>query len=451
MTVFDLVIVGGGPAGIGTAYQLRESGLAVKVLETSDQLGGRTKSVQLPGGTANTGAQFVYVGTRTHELVGELGLVTIPFEPRTYGIRYGGVTSVGDTNEKVVAGLPLDARERDELLRILDESVDEYKAMTSGGVFTERAEELSSLSVAERLGQLSPKVRNIVATAIRAGAVGDPTEIIAQYALRYFASYPAHESENRRLLIDGMQSIVLAMAARLDPGAVSVSTTVTSVALDPGHGVYKVTAETPEGETVLEARQVLLAIPAPLIDQIAPDLPSWKKTALEAAETPGNTTMVIAADVTDLPKYRDWGMVTTVGHRFDCILNSTPGRWRSSESPGIVHYMCYANQSGYQPDLPGNAAAELEWLEDFLAVAPALRGRIKGYHIQTWEHCFALLGLGRAEALDDIRRPVSGLHFAGDWSSTTAGSHGAFVEADRVAEDVIRTLAAPRVPLGAEI
>ncbi|WP_077487814.1 flavin monoamine oxidase family protein [Sinomonas mesophila] len=437
MTFYDLVIVGGGPAGVGTAYQLRESGLAVKLLEAAGQVGGRTKSVTLPGGAANAGAQFVYVGTRTHELVEELGLDTIPFEPRTYGIAYKGVTSVGCTNDEVVSGLPLTDGESAELLRLLDDSVNEYATVTAGGVFTDRAEGLASITVAERLEGLSPRVREIVATAIRAGAVGEASEIIAQYALRYFASYPAHETRNRRVLIDGMQSVVLAMAERLDPGAISTSASVTKVEFDPIRAVYTVTAVTPEGETEFEGREVLLAVPAPLIEAIVPRLPEWKKVALDAASTPGNTTMVIAADVSDVPEHRDWGMVTTVGHRFDCILNSTPGRWRSADEPGIVHYMCYANQAGYQPNVPGNRVAEEEWLEDFLSVAPALRGRIRGHHIQTWQHCFALLGLERADALSEIRRPVDGLHFAGDWSSTTAGSHGAFVEADRVAADVV--------------
>lgn len=444
MTVYDLLVVGGGPAGVGTAYQLRKTGIAVKVLEASDQIGGRTKSVALPGGAANTGAQFVYVGTRTHELVEVLGLETIPFEPETYGIAYDGVTSVGRTNGEVVSRLPLTEGERAELLGLLDESVSEYEAMTNGGVFTDRAEALASLTVAERLEKLSPRVQDIVGTAIRAGAVGDPAEIIAQYALRYFASYPAHEARNRRLLINGMQSIVLAMAAQLAPDVVSTSVEVTNVEFDANRGAFSVTAKSANGETEYEARQVLLAIPAPLIEAIVPSLPEWKKAALDAAATPGNTTMVVAADVSDAREYRDWGMVTTVGHRFDCILNSTPGRWRSEETPGVVHYMCYANQTGYQPGLPGDKAAEEEWIEDFLSVAPGLRGRIRGYHIQTWQHCFALLGLDRAAALPEIRRPVDGLHFAGDWSSTTAGSHGAFAEADRVAADVLHAVTGAR-------
>lgn len=444
MTVYDLLIVGGGPAGVGTAYQLRNSGLSIKVLEASPEVGGRTKSVRLPGGVANTGAQFVYVGTRTHELVEELGLDSIPFEPGTYGIALDGSTSVGRTNMEVVSRLPLTGNERAELLLLLDDSVNEYAAMTTGGVFTDRAESLATVTVAERLEKLSPRVRDIVATAIRAGAVGEPTEIIAQYALRYFASYLAHDTQNRRLLIDGMQSIVLATAAQLSPEVVSTSMSVTNVEFDALGGVYAIKAQTPAGEAEYEARQVLMAVPAPLIETIVPNLPEWKKAALRAAATPGNTTMVIAADVSDVPEYRDWGMVTTVGRRFDCILNATPGRWRSEDAPGIVHFMCYANQVGYQPGLPGNAVAEKWWLEDFLAVAPGLRGRIRGHYIQTWEHCFALLGLDRADSLSEIRRQADGIHFAGDWSSATAGSHGAFAEADRVAADVLRALATAR-------
>ena len=60
MAVHDLVVVGAGPAGTGVAYHLRDSGLDVLVLEAGSAVGGRTRSVQLPGGAANTGALFVY-------------------------------------------------------------------------------------------------------------------------------------------------------------------------------------------------------------------------------------------------------------------------------------------------------------------------------------------------------------------------------------------------------
>ena len=66
----------------------------------------------------------------------------------------------------------------------------------------------------------------------------------------------------------------------------------------------------------------------------------------------------------------------------------------------IVHFVCYGNSAGYRPDLATDLApesAEREaWVEVFLAVAPGLRGRIRAVHVQTWEHCFAVLSrLGR--------------------------------------------------------
>jgi hypothetical protein len=39
--------------------------------------------------------------------------------------------------------------------------------------------------------------------------------------------------------------------------------------------------------------------------------------------------------------------------------------------------------------------------------------------------------------VEELRRPVAGLHFAGDWSSPTAGTHGALAEARRVADAVL--------------
>lgn len=433
----DLLIVGGGPAGVGTAYRLRHSGLHVKVLEAGGEVGGRTKSVDMPGGAANTGAQFVYRGTPSEELVTELGLATIPFEPTTYGVTLDGHTVVGSSNTAVVDGLPLTVDERRSLLTFLDEAVEEYHRSTTHGVFTAAAERLADRTVAERLQELPPRVREIVETAVRGGAVGDTDQLSAQYALRYFASYPAHEKENRLLVDAGMQALTTTMAAALSPDVVQVSTAVTSIEHRADDDLYLVRATTPRGDVVYRATQVVLAVPAPLVAGLVSKLPTWKTTALEKAATPGSTTVVVAVDLRGVEEYREWAFVTTVGTRFDCIINPTPGRWRSPQEPGIAHFVCYGNDPGYQPDLPGNPEAEATWIEDFLTVAPALRGRIRGYHVQTWEHCFALLSPARAAVVERLRAPVGRLHFAGDWTSPSAGTHGALGEASRVAGAVL--------------
>ncbi|GAB2738641.1 hypothetical protein GCM10027174_09880 [Salinifilum aidingensis] len=439
MTAYDLLVVGGGPAGVGTAYRLRDSGLAVKVLEAQPEPGGRTKSVLLPGGMANTGALFAYRGTPAEELVTELGLETTPFEPTTYGISVDGCTSVGTSNADVVNALPLSADDRATLAATLDRAVAEYREHTRDGQFTADAHQLAGETVAQRFRSLPARVRDVLGTAVRGGSVGDTEHLSAHYALRYFASYPAHEDQNRLLVLNGMQALTTGMAAHLAPGTLEPSTRVTKVAFDAPASEYTVSATSPAGDVEYRARQVLLAVPAPLVTSLVEELPPWKHAALARVETPGSTTMVVAADVSGVEHHRDWAFVTTVGRRFDCIINPSPGRSTSAEEPEIAHFVCLGNSAGYRPELPGDPEQEAAWLEDFLTVAPDLRGRVRGTHVQTWEHCFALLSPERASAIDDLQRPVGAMHFAGDWTSPSAGTHGALAEAERVARAVLAT------------
>jgi hypothetical protein len=72
-------------------------------------------------------------------------------------------------------------------------------------------------------------------------------------------------------------------------------------------------------------------------------------------------------------------------------------------------------------------------VEDVYTVAPQIRGRVLGVHAQTWQHCFALLSPERAEAVLELQRSIGSLHFVGDYTSETAGTHGAYTEAERVA------------------
>ena len=428
---------------MGIAYHLRESGLDVLVLEAGAEVGGRTRSVPLPGGVGNTGALFVYRGTPSEDLATELGLESVPFEPRTYGIALDGRTSIGVDPRSVVAGLPLPPEDAAALLQTLTEAVAEYRANTEGGQLAETSAALAAQTVAERLRELPERARRVVETAVQGGSVGRTEDLSAQYALRYFASYVALEKANRRLLVDGMQGLVTGMAARLPDGVVRRSTPVASVVRDPD-GTWVVTAAGPDGAETHRARQAVLAVPAPLVAGLAPDLPAAKRKALTAAATPGSTTMIVAADVAGLPDHRDWAFVTTVGAAFDCIINPAPGPQtfrRQPDGEEIAHFVCYGNAAGYRPDLatdtaPGSTGRDA-WVEDFLTVAPALRGRIRGVHVQTWEHCFAVLSPGRAAVLEELQRPVDGLHFAGDWSSSTAGCHGALSEARRVADAVL--------------
>jgi hypothetical protein len=183
---------------------------------------------------------------------------------------------------------------------------------------------------------------------------------------------------------------------------------------------------------------VVVALPAPQVHEVVPDLPEWKRAALAQAATPGSRTLGVVADVTDLPHIADWSFVTTVGRAFDAIINPAPGKPRRDPESGrlLAQYVCYGNSAGHEAGFGDDPRSTDGWVEDFLAVAPELRGRVRGVHGQTWPHCFAVLAPARLAVLDELRRPVGGIEFAGDYTSSTAGTHGCYDEAHRVATSI---------------
>ena len=126
--MLDLAIVGAGPAGIATAYFLRDLGLDVTIFEAGDEVGGRTRTVPVGGIPSNTGALFVYRDTPAEELAAELGIRTAAFTPDTYGIHINNETVVDDDNHRLIDQLPISSTARDQLRAFVQTSVDEYES-----------------------------------------------------------------------------------------------------------------------------------------------------------------------------------------------------------------------------------------------------------------------------------------------------------------------------------
>lgn len=73
----DLIVVGGGVAGLCTAYLAASSGLNTALIEANNWVGGR---VGLTSSAVSTGAEFVHgSGGKIWDLISEFGLETYPY------------------------------------------------------------------------------------------------------------------------------------------------------------------------------------------------------------------------------------------------------------------------------------------------------------------------------------------------------------------------------------
>jgi hypothetical protein len=277
---------------------------------------------------------------------------------------------------QLIDQLPISRTARDQLRAFVDSSLDEYEKFTQAGQLTDDAGGLAGLTTAERLRGLEPETVAIITSAIKGESVADPGQLSAQYALRYFPSYLAHEQHNRLYPVDGMQSIPQAMVNQLPAGTVRLQAHVDRIAFDDETSSYTLTLAS--GPETIRAREVVVAVPAPITRQIVAVLPQWKDEALAMALMPGSTTLCITADVTGLPQIARWAFIAVTGRAFDAIINPHPVSPIDEDPATIAQFVCYGNSAGYRPDLVTDPAATEAWIEDFLAVAPDLRGRVIG-------------------------------------------------------------------------
>lgn len=94
--------------------------------------------------------------------------------------------------------------------------------------------------------------------------------------------------------------------------------------------------------------------------------------------------------------------------------SSTPLPATPRSAPTATRSTSFATETppATSPGSPMTRRKSKLWVDDFLPVAPALRGRIMGVHGQTWEHCFAVL---------TPQRPCDGAGGTGSRGSGKAG------------------------------
>lgn len=305
----DVLVIGGGLAGVRAAAKLKAGGASVLVLEARDRLGGRTWTRPLGGAAFDFGGQWIGPGqSRMYQLLGELGLKTASthvtgakvIELRGRTKTYSG--TIPPLGPLTLLSLQLVLMQVDRLSRKIPPA-DPWNA--------ERAREFDAITLEawHRLVRAAgADVRRLTDVVVRTVFGADPGELSMLHFLWYLSSngglmpmIEARDGFQQDRVVGGTQQISERIAAGLGPDAVRLDDAVTAVRQDADG----VTVQSASGSW--RARRAVVAVPLALAGRIdyEPLLPVSRDQVHQRA-TMGSTVKIFATY--ERPFWRERGL-----------------------------------------------------------------------------------------------------------------------------------------------
>jgi pseudooxynicotine oxidase len=276
---YDVIVIGGGFAGVTAARECAQRGRAVLLLEARDRLGGRTWSAEWDGWQVEYGGAWVHWHQpHTFSEITRAGLATTlgPAADRALW-HVGGERHVGTIAERDAIA----QRGWDQFVDGVREALPAPHAPLHA---IDKLAAFDRLSIAERVDQLtlSDQERDVLCAELESLAHAPLTDAGAVSVLRWHAlsgySLALTQETGGRVTIDqGTGALLHAIAAAV-PFDRRLSSPVAAVVTAPDGGVE---VHTRDGDA-FRARKVIVAVPLNALGAIAfdPVLPEDKQAAI---------------------------------------------------------------------------------------------------------------------------------------------------------------------------
>ena len=268
----DVIIIGGGLAGLTTAVYLARAGKTVTILEKSRQIGGRAATQAKEGFLLNQGPHALYIEGAGHAILKELG---VPFRgkkpvtvKKSFGVINGGLDLLPGDPLSILQTQLMSGRQKlkffgvvQKLMKLDPQSVAHVPAGEWISTQTDEAE------IQLLLGMLG-----------RVSCYANAPELFSADVLVQQLQYAL--GKNVLYLDGGWQTLVEGVAERAVQTGVSIRTSqrVTAVTEYPDH----VSIRLANGE-YLSAQQVVFTLsPTQLAELLPnhPDVTRWAETAV---------------------------------------------------------------------------------------------------------------------------------------------------------------------------
>lgn len=280
-----VLIVGAGIAGLTAAYRLQQAGVAVDIVEASDRIGGRLKSLSQQAGVVELGGEFIDSRhTCVRSLAAELGLEMGDLRAADTGLEPEVLYFQGQkiSRQQVVEEFKPLARHIAQDLKTLGTRDITYHNPSPHAV------QLDRLSLAEYLAAapVSPLINELVRVAYITEFARD-AELQTCLNMLFLIGAEVGEwntygvSDERWHVIGGNDLIPKRLADRLN-GAIETGVFLESVRQTPA-GRYLVSLRQGSASQERVYEQILFAIPFSVLRavELAIDLPPLKRQAIE--------------------------------------------------------------------------------------------------------------------------------------------------------------------------
>jgi monoamine oxidase len=368
-----ILIVGAGIAGLTAGYRLRQGGVRADIIEATNRVGGRIRTLPKVAGTqifAELGGEFINTGhTNLISLASELGLRAIDLAQVQSGF-------VKDTfffdrrrvslQQLIEDFAPLASKINADLAAIGDE--------ISYQDFTEAAERVDNLSIAEYLdkAEISTVLRQLLSVAYTLEYGRDSDEQSALNLLFLISAeaenFSLYGDSDERYQIDGGNSQIINRLASQLSGSIEAGTALEAITLLPG-GRYRVSLRSGQRTFDRTYDRVLLTLPfSTLRDvQINVPLPQPKRRAIEQLGYGTNSKLITgyrsriwretyqstASVFTDLGFQNSWEATPFAPTANGLVTNFTGGKKGLSIGAGVPEDQAQRFLNQFERVFPG--------------------------------------------------------------------------------------------------
>jgi monoamine oxidase len=422
-----ILIVGAGIAGLTAGYRLRQGGVRADIIEATNRVGGRIRTVPKVAGTqifADLGGEYIDTGhTTLISLASELGLRAIDlaqvqsaFVKDTFFFDRRRVS----LQQLIADFAPLASKINADLAAIGDE--------ISYQDFTEAAERLDNLSIAEYLDQAetSTVIRQLLRVAYTTEYGRDAEEQSALNLLFLIGSeaesFSLYGDSDERYQIDGGNSQIVNRLASQLSGSIEAGTALEAIRILPD-GRYRVSLRSGQSTFDRTYDRVLLTLPfSTLRDvQINVPLPQPKRRAIEQLGYGTNSKLVTgyrsriwrevyqstASVFTDLGFQNSWEATPFAPTANGLVTNFTGGKKGLSIGSGVPEDQAQRFLRQFERVFPG--VSNLRSGKAVRAFWPGERffkGSYACYLVGQWTQMYTVEG-----------EKVGNLYFAGEHTS----------------------------------